>query len=115
VQQKAKEKGFLADCGTKLIVDKYGDKLICVRYIYDPVNQTRIKTVELIEEKRPYISHKRHIPPNKMMHLRVAYGEVSIGKLIKNSGGYWNKEEGYWELPYREVIALGLDNRVINC
>jgi len=50
-----------------------------------------------------------------MMHLRVAYGEVSIGKLIKNSGGYWNKEEGYWELPYREVIALGLDNRVINC
>ena len=25
-----------------------------------------------------------------------------------------NKEEGYWVLPYREVVSLGLENRVMN-
>ena len=25
-----------------------------------------------------------------------------------------NKERGYWELPYREAVSLGLDNRIMN-
>jgi len=44
----------------------------------------------------------------------VEYGEVQIGHIIKSGGGYWNKEKGYWELTYREVQVLGLENRIIN-
>jgi len=36
--------------GTKALSEQYGDALICVRYRYDEVSRTRIKTVEL---KRP--------------------------------------------------------------
>ena len=44
----------------------------------------------------------------------IEYGEVHLGRLIKSAGGSWNKEVGYWKLQYREVIALGLVNRIIN-
>jgi len=27
-------------------------------------------------------------------------------------GGRWNKFAGYWELPYREAVSSGLDNRI---
>jgi len=37
---------------------------------------------------------------------------VQLGRLVKAAGGYWNKEGGYWELPYREAVSLGLENRI---
>jgi hypothetical protein len=37
--------------GTKKLLRRYGDKLVCVRYRYDPQNKKRYKTVELIEEE----------------------------------------------------------------
>ena len=37
--------------GTKKLVAKYGNKLICVRYRYDPEKRKRYKTVELIVEE----------------------------------------------------------------
>ena len=36
--------------GTRHLVQKYGNKLICVRYRYDREKKQRVKTVELIED-----------------------------------------------------------------
>ena len=36
--------------GTKKLVTKYGERLICVRYRYDDEKKKRYKTVELVEE-----------------------------------------------------------------
>jgi hypothetical protein len=33
-------------------MEKYGDALVCVRYRYDEASRTRIKTVELIVDKK---------------------------------------------------------------
>ena len=38
--------------GTKALVEKYGDDFVCVRYRYDEARRTRIKTVELILERK---------------------------------------------------------------
>ena len=38
--------------GTKALVEKYGDALVCVRYRYDETSRTRLKTVELIVERK---------------------------------------------------------------
>ena len=38
------------------------------------------------------------------------YGE----RLMKHGGGHWNKEQGYRELPYQEVLSSEFDNRVMN-
>lgn len=99
--------------GTKSLMQKDGMELICVRYRYDKQNHRKIKTAEYI------VSHwdEKHatgkIPFNKIMHLRVEYGEEQIGRIIRSSGGTWNKEKKYWELQYREVISLGLSDRII--
>ncbi len=100
--------------GTKYMTEKYGNKLVCVRYIYDSEKLICTKTIELIEEIHPWNPNKKRIPGNKIMHLRVEYGEKYIGQLIKSCGGRWNKEKKYWELPYREVISIGLESRIID-
>jgi hypothetical protein len=48
------------------------------------------------------------------MHLKVEYDEVQIRNLVKSCGGRWNKEKGYWEIAYRQVQILGLENRILN-
>jgi len=100
--------------GTKKLFEKYGDKLINVRYVYDSEKHIMMKTVELLIEKRPWYRKKGKTSYNKKVHLKIDYGEVELGRLVKTAGGRWNKQGGYWELPYREAVALGLDNRIIN-
>jgi len=46
--------------------------------------------------------------------LDVKYGEVCVGQIFKSCGGRWNIVKGYWDLPYREVVAFGLDNCTID-
>lgn len=40
--------------GTKKLMERYGTRLVCVRYRYDDERRRRIKTVELIEEESPW-------------------------------------------------------------
>lgn len=100
--------------GTKTWVDKYGKDLVCVRYRYDEVKNKRITTVELIVNEKVWEKNIERIPANKIMQIKVKYEEVNLRMLIKQSGGKWNTENKYWELPYSEVKALGLENRIMN-
>ena len=36
--------------GTKKLVARFGERLVCVRYLYDPQTRRRLKTVELVIE-----------------------------------------------------------------
>ena len=46
--------------------------------------------------------------------LRIEFGDVYPDQLDKSAGDYRNKDGGYWVLPFREVVNLGLENRIIN-
>ncbi|MBP9005233.1 MAG: hypothetical protein KBG36_03190 [Candidatus Marinimicrobia bacterium] len=100
--------------GTKKLVEQYGERLLNVRYIYNAISGIKMKTVELVEEQKPWTKKRQYIPPNKIMHLKVEYDEVQIRNLVKSCGGRWNKEKGYWEIAYRQVQILGLENRILN-
>jgi len=99
--------------GTKKLLNRYGEKLVCVRYKYDAQKQMRYKTVELIEEKSEWKKDSNRIPANKIMKVRVKYGEVDLGLAVKSLGGKWNKAKKYWELPYKDILTLGLEHRII--
>ena len=32
---------------------------------------------------------------------------------VKDAGGKWNPKEAVWELPYGQVVALGLTARIV--
>ena len=42
------------DRGTRALVSEFGERLVCVRYRYDPENRKRYKTAELIVDERPW-------------------------------------------------------------
>ena len=100
--------------GTKKLVEEYGDRFVCARYRNDYLKKKRLKTIELIIDEKPLVIDESKPPMNKMMSIAVKYGEVDIGKMIRSAGGRWDRNNKVWELPYSEVLALGLENRIVS-
>ena len=99
--------------GTKKYIEKYGKDLICVRYKYDHKEKIKYTTVELVIDKSTIRQYRQRININKIMPLKVGYEEIYIRKLVKQAGGKWNKDKKLWELAYRDIKELGLENRMV--
>ncbi len=92
--------------GTKKLVDRYGDRLVAVRYRYDDEKRKRLKTVELIEEETEWI------PAAPLYLVKIAYEELELREAIKRAGGTWNADKKAWLLRRDEVRRLHLEPRV---
>ncbi len=110
--------------GTQALMQKYGERLVCIRYRYDPARKKRFKTVELIvaeqdwqppephpqEDKATSLSPKRY--NTLRVGIRVGFQESELRKQIKAAGGMWDASERLWFVPEEEVRRLGLVQRV---
>ncbi len=94
--------------GTKRLVEKYGEQLVCVRYRYDSVRGMRYKTAELIVDSAPW-----QPPAEELVSLRVERLERDLQREVKQAGGRWNPREGVWEVRYGEVARMGLQARIV--
>lgn len=99
--------------GTKQLVAQYGDRLVYVRYRYDPTRGKRLETVELIVGERDWQARQPSFASNRVVALRVAFSEGSIRARVKQAGGTWNREQGLWQLRYDRAVALGLSSRIV--
>jgi len=100
--------------GTKKLVEKYGENLVCVRYRYDEQRKRKFKTIELIIENIPWQPNPAKIPMNKVMDLRINGNEVALRNRVKIVGGKWNPWRQVWHLSYKKVVELGLTDRIVN-
>lgn len=101
--------------GTKKLLARYGDRLVCVRYRYDAEHCVRHKTVELIVETTPW-NPKNRLPRRElhdMVAVRVEYFESALRQRIKDAGGIWRPRQRLWEIDWKTVRELGLQSRVI--
>ena len=73
--------------GTKALVEKYGDALVCVRYRYDEASRIRTTTAELVEEKKHLPPARPGIANDAPVPVRIAYGEKSLGQLARSWPG----------------------------
>jgi hypothetical protein len=112
-EMKAGKKLRPGEPGTKKLLREYGDHLVCVRYRYDAQNRKRLKTVELIIEETPWQPEAPKIPLNPIMRLQIQYGEIALRERVKAAGGKWSPEKKLWELPYQEILKLGLTGRIV--
>jgi len=104
--------------GTKRLLEKYGDRLICVRYRYDEEKKRRYKTIELVIEDKewhpkngsPLQGHK----PSEMLGIRIDYFEKELQAQVKQAGGIWRPRHKLWELPYVKIVELGLEERIVS-
>ena len=110
---KAKRTLLPGGPGTKKIMNKYGDRLLCVRYRTDPNTHKKYKTIELIEEEIRHDQKPKTISMNKRVDIQIHVKESFLRELVKTAGGKWNIGKQTWRLPYGEVLKLGLDKRII--
>jgi hypothetical protein len=101
--------------GTKKLVVQYGERLICVRYRYDSARRLRHKTVELIVESAPWHPRARNArrTPADMVYVKIGYAEEELRERVKAAGAIWRPRHKLWEMDWRTVRELGLQNRVI--
>ena len=100
--------------GAKQLRNQYGDRLVCVRYRYDEMKKRRWKTVELIVEESDWEPPVPEWQEDTLVALQVAVQERGVRQQVKAAGGKWNPRDVVWELPYGQVMALGLTDRVVS-
>ena len=99
--------------GTKRYLQKYGDQLVCVRYRYDKRRNIRRTTVELVVDEQEWMPGY-NIRPDKVVPVRIGYGEFELREKVKQAGAFWDKDKKAWLLSVKVVYELGLENRMIN-
>lgn len=66
--------------GTRKLVERYGERLVCVRYLYDAKASRQYKTVEVIVSSAPWQPKPRSLRrrDGDVVAVRIAYGEVEL-------------------------------------
>ena len=105
------------DRGTRKHVERYGKRLVCVRYRYDAVSRRRYTTVELIVAEAAWEPNSRKAranrPPDEMVYVRIGFGEEGLRAKMKALGAIWRPQHKVWELPWGVVRGLGIEDRVV--
>jgi hypothetical protein len=100
--------------GTKGLLEKYGDALICVRYRYDDTSRTRLKTVELIVERKELPAPKREmVADNTPVPVKFPSREPGLRKAAKRIGGRWDPVARLWYIPMGAIKGTELEKHMI--
>ena len=99
--------------GTKALVEKYGDDLVCVRYRYDETGRTRIKTVELIVERKELPAPRQIAADDVLVPVQITYGERELGQMARYLGGKWDSDVKLWYIRYGAVKGTDMEKHII--
>ena len=99
--------------GTKALVEKYGDALYCVRYRYDVASNIRLKTVELIEEKKELKATLKKIADDATVPVKIAYGEEELVKMAKAAKGRWDPDVKLWYVRFGKIKGTELEQLMV--
>ena len=104
--------------GTRHLLNKYGDRLVCVRYRNGMDGAQRYTTVELVVDSRPVAGNSQpwKAPPRdntRIAKIRVGYHETELRERLRAIGGKWNPEEKCWNLAWEHVEREGLQARIV--
>lgn len=98
--------------GTKRLMEKYGDALLCVRFRYDEKTGKRLKTVELIEETTEWTPPPQRYASDALVPLRIAASNMPLRAKVKAAGGKWMPDEQLWLVRYGAIAGGPLENHI---
>lgn len=104
----ARTKLWPGEPGTKALLERYGARLVCVRYLYDPQTRVRYTTVEVVVREGPW--RPRH---EAQVGIRVQWGEPAVVRRIREAGGTWDRDAKLWRLGRATALTLGLAGRLV--
>ena len=101
--------------GTKKLAERFGERLVCVRTLYDAAAGVRHKTVELIVESAPWRPRARRLRrrEDEIVAVRIDWPEAELRERAKRLGAVWRPAQKIWELQWGAVRRLGIEDRVI--
>lgn len=103
---------------TKRYQQRFGERLLYVRYSRDPAKKRRLTTVELIVDEAPLLPPRSKVEktlfphPNQIVFVRIDYKESKLRSKAKAAGALWQPELKLWRMPYRIAVKLGLKERI---
>ena len=92
--------------GTRNLVKKYGESLLCVRFRYDAQLRLRIKTVELVVEKTEWVPPRPQYTKDAFVALRIEASHIPMQSQVKTSGGKWDAGKPLWFVQYGKIVGL---------
>lgn len=99
--------------GTKRLVERFGDALVCVRYRYDEVRDMRIKTAEIIIEERPGRAAPRLRDTDSVL-VQVPFTMPQLRDRLKTVGAKWVPADRLWRVRYGLIRGdRELEERVV--
>ncbi|TMH10420.1 MAG: hypothetical protein E6H70_16835 [Betaproteobacteria bacterium] len=101
--------------GTKRLLARYGERLVCVRYLYDEARNRRLKTVELVIEEAPWhgLARRPRRNDHELVGVRIAWNESELRSAVKRAGAIWRPRQKLWEMSWEAVRTLGIGHRVV--
>ncbi len=100
--------------GTKSLIAEYGDALLCVRYRYDELSRTRLKTVELIIERKPWTPTPRRYMDSTLVPVRIGFRDKASRDQAKSAQGKWDPEAKAWYIEYGKIKGTELEKLIIS-
>jgi hypothetical protein len=99
--------------GTKSLVAEYGEALLCVRYRYDRQSCTRLKTVELIVDKKPWTPTPHRFRDTTVVPVRIGFDDKALREQAKASQGKWDPRVQAWYIPFGKIKGTDLEKLII--
>lgn len=102
--------------GTRKLVQRFGERLIRVRYLYDPESGRRLKTVELVVESVPWKPRVRRprLRDDDVVYVRIGFHEEDLRARARRLGAIWRQPQKLWEITYRDSKNLGIEDRIVD-
>ena len=102
--------------GARKLLERYGARLVCVRYLYDPQAGRRHTTVELIVDSVEWKPNKRNARrrDDDIVAVRIAYHETGLRERAKRLGALWRPAHKLWEITWRDAKRLAIADRVVS-
>jgi hypothetical protein len=101
--------------GTKKLLERYGDRLVRVRYLYDAATGRRLKTVELVVDSIPWAPRNRQPRrrDDEIVAVRIAFQETDLRARAMRLGALWRPAQRLWEMRWIDAKRLGIADRVV--
>jgi hypothetical protein len=113
VEMKTRAKLKPGQKGTKKLVERYGDALVCVRYRYDPVKCKQLKTVEIVVSETDWSPPPAKFPESLRVPLRIGVAEKKLQEQVKGLGGRWDRQQQVWLIPYGCIAGTHLEKFIV--